>query len=180
MPMISRSHRGFWPANQHRASRMGGWCEVIPTSMWGTPGTSTLARSSSWTRQPNHRTRARKARPTCWHRSTTRSIARSISAYGYWETPPSPYAQFVQGYADTASVQLIVQLPTFIDVGAGNAYASIPAVLIATRRDGSQQMFAGCYTTHKVNIQPDVWHLARATIAPAAAQFDIPSALAQA
>lgn len=24
------------------------------------------------------------------------------------------------------------------------------------KRDGSQQMFIGCYTTHKVNIQPDV------------------------
>jgi len=99
-------------------------------------------------------------------------------AYSYWETPPSPYDQFVQGYADTASVQLIVQLPAFIDVGAGNAYANIPTVLIATRRDGSQQIFAGCYTTHKVNIQPDVWHLARATIALAAAGLDIPPVLA--
>ena len=100
-------------------------------------------------------------------------------AYGYWETLPSPYTQFVQGYADTASVQLIVQLPAFIDAGAGNAYANIPTVLIATTRDGSEQTFAGCYTTHKVNIQPDVWHLARATIALAAAGLAIPSALAQ-
>jgi hypothetical protein len=101
-------------------------------------------------------------------------------AYGYWETSPSSYDQFVQGYADTASVQLIVQLPAFIGVGAGNAYANIATVLIATRRDRSQQTFAGCYTTHKVNIQPDVWHLARATIAPAASSLAIPSALAQA
>jgi len=101
-------------------------------------------------------------------------------AYGYWESPPSGYDQFVQGYADTASVQLIVQLPAFIDVGAGNAYANIPTVLIATKRDGSQQTFAGCYTTHKVNIQPDVWHLARARIALAAAGLAIPSVLAQA
>ncbi len=101
-------------------------------------------------------------------------------AYGYWETPPSPYDQFVQGYADTASVQLIIQLPAFIDVGAGNAYSNIATVLIATTRDRSQQIFVGCYTTHKVNIQPDVWHLARAMIAPAAANVAIPSALAQA
>ncbi len=86
----------------------------------------------------------------------------------------------MQGYADTANVQLIVQLPAFIDVGAGNAYATIPTVLIATRRDGSQQTFAGCYITHKVNIQPDVWHLSRARIAPAAANLAIPSALVQA
>jgi len=101
-------------------------------------------------------------------------------AYGYWEAPPSPYAQFAQGYANTASVQLIVQLPAFIDAGAGNLHAAIPTVLIATTRDGSQQTFVGCYTTHKVNIQPDVWHLARATIAPAGADLAIPSALAQA
>ena len=29
-------------------------------------------------------------------------------AYGYWEMPPSSYDQFAQGYADTASVELIV------------------------------------------------------------------------
>jgi hypothetical protein len=101
-------------------------------------------------------------------------------AYGYWESPPSPYGQFVQGYADTAGVQLIVQLPAFIDAGAGNLHAAIPTVLVATKRDGSQQTFVGCYTTHKVNIQPDVWHLARAAITPAAASLGIPSALAQA
>src|SRR4029453_1322815 len=87
-------------------------------------------------------------------------------AYSYWETPPSPYDQFVQGYADTASVQLIVQPPTFIDAGAGNLHAAIPTVLLATKRDGSQQRFGGCYTTHKVNIQPDIWHLSQAQIAP--------------
>ena len=75
---------------------------------------------------------------------------------------------------------LIMQLPAFIDVGAGNAYANIATVLIATRHDRSQQTFVGCYTTHKVNIQPDVWHLARATVAPAAANLAIPSALTQA
>jgi hypothetical protein len=101
-------------------------------------------------------------------------------AYGYWEAPPNPYDRFAQGYADTVSVQLIVQPPTFIDAGAGNLHAAIPTVLIATKPDGSRQSFVGCYTTHKVNIQPDVWHLARATVAPAATSPDIPSALAQA
>lgn len=101
-------------------------------------------------------------------------------AYGYWESPPSPYDQFAQGYADTASVQLIVQLPAFIDAGTGNLHAAIPTVFVATKRDGSQQTFVGCYITHKVNIQPDVWHLARATVAPAAANLAIASALSKA
>jgi hypothetical protein len=100
--------------------------------------------------------------------------------YGYWENPPSSYDQFAQGYADTASVQLIVQLPAFIDAGAGNLHAAIPTVLVATKRDGSQQSYVGCYTTHKANIQPDVWHLARATVAPATANLAIASALSQA
>jgi hypothetical protein len=56
----------------------------------------------------------------------------------------------------------------------------MPTVLLATKRDGSQQRFVGCYTTHKANIQPDVWHLAGATVAPATTNLDIPSALAQA
>jgi hypothetical protein len=97
-----------------------------------------------------------------------------------WLSPPSSYDQFAQGYAETASVQLVVQLPAFIDVGAGSLHASMPTLLVATKRAGSQQTFVGCYVTHKANIQPDVWHLARATIAPAATNLDIPSALTQA
>jgi hypothetical protein len=45
---------------------------------------------------------------------------------------------------------LIVQLPAFIGAGASNAYSNIATVLIATRRDGGQQSFVGCYTIHKV------------------------------
>lgn len=101
-------------------------------------------------------------------------------AYGYWENPPTGYDQFAQGYADTAKVQVIAQPPTFIDAGAGNLHASIPTVLVSTKTDGSQQTFAGCYTTHKVNIQPDVWHLAQAQIAPVDANTAIPTLLAQA
>jgi hypothetical protein len=107
-------------------------------------------------------------------------------AYNYWQNPPSSYADFVQGYADTASVQLIVQPPTFIEGAAGSAYASIPTVLVATQRDGSQQLFAGCYATRKSNLRPpdipkeDTWHLYSATIAPAQAGASIAALLAQA
>ena len=48
-------------------------------------------------------------------------------AYGYWEMPPSPYDQFVQAYADTASVQLIVQPPCL----------STPVPAICTRHPDS-------------------------------------------
>ena len=86
----------------------------------------------------------------------------------------------MQGDADTMSVQPIVQLPAFIGVGAGNGYSNRATVMIVTWHDRSQQTFVGCYTTHKVNVQHDVWHLARATITPAAANVTILSARTQA
>ena len=37
---------------------------------------------------------------------------------GYCETPPSDYDDFARGYADTDSVRLTVESPTFLDAGA--------------------------------------------------------------
>jgi hypothetical protein len=93
-------------------------------------------------------------------------------AYGYWETPPSDYAGFVQGYAETASVQLIVEPPTRMEGAAGSVYVSIPTVLIATHHDGSKHTFAGCYVARTSNIDPPDgnWRLYQATIRPAAAE----------
>lgn len=106
-------------------------------------------------------------------------------AYGYWQNPPSDYTSFVQGYANTASVQVIVRPPTFTDAGAGNLHEQVATVLIAKQRDGSTQTFAGCYTTHKSNLRPpdipqvDTWHLSQATVAQVANEASIPNLLAQ-
>lgn len=101
-------------------------------------------------------------------------------AFSYWENPPSSYEQFAQGYANTASVQLIVQPPTFVDIGAGNAHVAIPTALLATQRDGSQQLFAGCYVTHKPNIvQGAVWSLQQAQINQYDLSADLPTLVAQ-
>lgn len=91
-------------------------------------------------------------------------------AYGYWETPPSDYDDFVRGYADTASAQLIVEPPTRIEGAAGSLYAAIPTVLVATHHDGSAHTFAGCYFVRGSNVdsQDRDWRLYRATIGPAA------------
>lgn len=86
-------------------------------------------------------------------------------AYSYWENPPEPYEEFVRGFADTVSAQVIVQPPTRVEGAAGSLYVGIPTVLIADHRDGSQSVFAGCFITRKSNLQPpdipevDVWHL---------------------
>jgi hypothetical protein len=88
-------------------------------------------------------------------------------AYNYWDSPSAslqPYNQWVQGYADTASVALTLGSYR-VGVGAGNAYAAVPTVLVATHTNGSKQVFLGCYITHKVNIEPDQpWHISRAEI----------------
>ena len=75
-------------------------------------------------------------------------------AYGYWESAPGnrSEAQFAAGFADTASAQVLVQLPIFEDAGAGNVHASVPTLVIANRRDGTQAYFAGCFITHKTNV----------------------------
>lgn len=75
-------------------------------------------------------------------------------AYGYWESAPGnrTEAQFAAGFADTASAQVLVQLPIFEDAGAGNVHASVPTLLIANLRNGTQTYYTGCFITHKTNV----------------------------
>jgi hypothetical protein len=107
-------------------------------------------------------------------------------AYGYWESPPNSYDEFVAGFTDTTNVQLIVQPPTRIEGAAGSLYVEIPAVLIALHRDGSQHTFAGCFVTRKSNLQPpdiseeDVWHLYQAQVEAVSNEAAILALLAQA
>jgi hypothetical protein len=90
------------------------------------------------------------------------------TAYRYWETAPNNQteAQFTAGFSDTVSVSAYIGLPVHSDAGAGNIYASIPALVVAGRIDGSTAYFAGCFTAHKVNVpvgnatEPDPnWYL---------------------
>lgn len=94
-------------------------------------------------------------------------------AYSYWEAAPANQteAQFAAGFADTLSVQVLVQLPIFEDAGAGNVHASVPTFLIANRTDGTQVYYAGCFTTHKTNVpvgnaaEPDPnWYLQKGAL----------------
>ena len=91
-------------------------------------------------------------------------------AWAYWENPPNPsYEDFVQGYAETTSVLLVVRPPTFIEGAAGSQYTNIPTLLIVTHTDDSQHNFVGCYVTRRANpniegAPPDGWSLFDATI----------------
>ncbi|MBL8146227.1 MAG: hypothetical protein JNL34_07570 [Anaerolineae bacterium] len=75
-------------------------------------------------------------------------------AYSYWETPPhnQTLAQFTAGFSDTASATALVAVPYLTDAGAGNVYASLPAVVVAQRTNGTQVYYAGCFAAHKSNV----------------------------
>lgn len=94
-------------------------------------------------------------------------------AYSYWETAPgnATEQQFAAGFADTQSVRTFVRLPIVTDAGAGNIFASLPVLVMATQTDGSQQLYAGCFTAHKTNVpvgnatEPDPnWSLRSGTL----------------
>lgn len=72
-----------------------------------------------------------------------------LRAYSYWQSGSQlrPYAQFRQGYADTASVQLATGTVQS-DVGAGQLYYKVPVTLVAQTTRGVTQTFVGCYTLH--------------------------------
>ena len=107
-------------------------------------------------------------------------------AYRYWETPPGKLEDFTRGYAETTSVQLIVEPPTHIEGAAGSLYAEVPTLLVARQSDGSERIFAGCYVMRKSNLRPtdvpkeEVWRIYKANVSPVAASVAIPKLLAQA
>ncbi len=107
-------------------------------------------------------------------------------SYRYWETSPGKFEDFTRGYADTTSVQLIVEPPTRVEAAAGSQYAAVPTVIVARQRDGSQRIFAGCYTMRKSNLIPtdvpkvEVWRIYKAIMSPVAGEAPIPTLLAEA
>ena len=107
-------------------------------------------------------------------------------AYRYWETPPDSLDDFARGYANTASVQLIVQPPMQISGAAGSLYAEIPTMLVARQRDGGERIFVGCYVTRKSNLHPadipkeEVWRIYKASMSVVSANVTIPKLLAEA
>ncbi len=89
------------------------------------------------------------------------------TAYSYWQQPGAQTEQqFAQGFADTTSASVLVRLPVFVDAGAGNFFADVPAWITATHVDGSTHYYAGCFTLHKTDVpignatEPDLnWYI---------------------
>jgi hypothetical protein len=107
-------------------------------------------------------------------------------AYSYFDqgADKPTYDKFVQGYKDTASVTVYTGKVT-TDAGAGNVYASVPTVLVATHTDNTVHTFYGCYILHHTNpgIDPDpnaaLWKISRATIAEDKANTPVATLLAR-
>jgi len=105
-------------------------------------------------------------------------------AYDYWETPPSAFDEFVQGYGDTASVALLLG-PNTLEGTAGSQYARIPTVLAVTSTQGGLKMFSGCYVARQTDadIEPlprgGKWFLNSAMITEAPPNVSAKHLLAQ-
>ncbi len=97
-------------------------------------------------------------------------------AFSYWESEPNGATldQFAAGYNDTEAVEAFFRLPVRVGAGAGNLYAEIPTIFIATHTDETIQYFAGCYVVHATNVPvgnnplPDPnWYLQDASVVEA-------------
>ncbi len=85
-------------------------------------------------------------------------------AFSFWDTAPSSFEQFARGFADTDRVRVMVDPATGVEGAAGSVYASIPTVVIATARNGSERLFAGCYVMRRSNVQDRGWQIYRADV----------------
>ena len=85
-------------------------------------------------------------------------------AYGFWDSPPSSFEQFVRGFADTDRVRLLVDPSTRVEGAAGSVYAEIPTIVVSTTRSGNERVFAGCYVMRRSNVQDRGWQIYRADV----------------
>lgn len=87
-------------------------------------------------------------------------------AFRFWDSPPSSFEQFQRGFADTDNVRLLVDPATHVEGAAGSVYADIPTIVVATTRNGSERLFAGCYVMRRSNVQDRGWQIYRGDISP--------------
>ncbi|TYC63640.1 hypothetical protein FMN50_02310 [Rhodobacterales bacterium] len=76
-----------------------------------------------------------------------------VQAYSYFQPDQAPanFQEWVDGYADTDSVEVKFGT-TNPDPGAGQIYWALPVALAATQTDGSTKVFTGCYEIHMTNL----------------------------
>jgi hypothetical protein len=101
------------------------------------------------------------------------------SAFGFWDSQPSSYEQFARGFNDTDQVRLLVEPSTRVEGAAGSVYAQIPAIVVSTMRNGSERVFAGCYTMRRSNVQDRGWQIYRADVSQVSANIRLSRILSQ-
>ena len=100
-------------------------------------------------------------------------------AYRFWDSPPSSFEQFARGFADTDRVRLLVEPSTTVEGAAGSAYVEISTVVVATTRNGSERVFAGCYVLRRSNVQDRGWQIYRADVSPVSSSSRLSRILSQ-
>jgi hypothetical protein len=104
-------------------------------------------------------------------------------AYSYWEAPSQTIDQFTRGFADTASVRLLMDPAPQIEGAAGSSYANVSIILISRSTSDGERYFAGCYVLRKSNVESDNapprqgWRIYKATIAAATAKATLSTVL---
>lgn len=96
------------------------------------------------------------------------------SAYADWANNGAAsnqsFEQFRRGFANTASVNVVIGKPGRIDGAAGSLYVEIPVTITAKTVNGQTQHFTGSYTLRRINDVPGStpeqrrWHLYSAKI----------------
>jgi len=92
--------------------------------------------------------------------SLVRSLYNAVNRQEYtraWDyfgdpKPAKDFAAFVKGYENTAEVQVLTG-EAGAEGAAGSTYFSIPTAILARSKDGSEKVFAGCYTARLANPQ---------------------------
>lgn len=106
-------------------------------------------------------------------------------AYDLWKNPPQNYREFVRGYSTTRNVRVLTNPNIPTEGGAGSLYKSVPTVLISTMKNGSRQLFYGCYTLRKINLRPpdvpklDTWHISKGDLKSAPVNSNTAKLLAE-
>lgn len=98
-------------------------------------------------------------------------------AFRYWDRPTQSLDQFTRGFDDTASVRLLVDPSPNVEGAAGSSYSEVSVLLITRRTNGTERIYAGCYTMRRTNLRPEDgatrqgWRISRANIDPVGGGF---------
>lgn len=154
--------------------------ETSDTRLGATPGSGTPVSNTPVPNLPESAMDATNAEPTVQDALTTLGDyyaainARHYDrAYSLWsdngKASGQSAQQFVNGYANTRSVDVRLGEPGRVDAAAGSRYIQIPVSIIATRDNGDIRRYIGDFTLRRAVVdgaspEQRQWRLASADI----------------